>query len=191
MKIRIQEGRNENENTGSQREEWGRIQQGVNESMLYILLWQKINILFCCRCKAWHIFWLVKTALASCLWGVSQRPTHYSLCNSLSRTSKMDLLDNWQDRGMAEWQQETKIKRQSRILETCKYAGKDMCWRQVVLIVNFEKIEEWMTDGGREHEVCGESLFRFYCWMGSCVHGGGAKNSWSEGGFKPPRKTIA
>ena len=115
--------------------------QGKPPPQQYSLLWQNIYILFCCWCKAWHIVWLVKTALASCLWGVSQRPTHSSLCNSLSRTGKMALLDNWQDRGMAEWQQETKNKRQSRILETCNYAGKDMCWRQVVsVVVNFEKI---------------------------------------------------
>ena len=36
MKIRVQEGRNGNENTGSQREEWGRIQQGGNENVLCI-----------------------------------------------------------------------------------------------------------------------------------------------------------
>ena len=36
MKIRVQEGRNGNENTGSQREEWGRIQEGGNENVLCI-----------------------------------------------------------------------------------------------------------------------------------------------------------
>ena len=36
MKIRVQEGRNGNENADSQREEWERIQEGGNENVLCI-----------------------------------------------------------------------------------------------------------------------------------------------------------
>ena len=86
MKIRVQEGRNGNENTGSQREEWGRIQEVVERkpkaysSFLWgirgshhscIHCFDKIST-FCfflvgAKLDTSLIVWLVKTALASSL----------------------------------------------------------------------------------------------------------------------------
>ena len=62
MKIRIQEGRKGNENTGSQREEWGRIQQGGNENVLCI---QEVEER---KPEAWSSF----------LWGI--RGSHHHSC---------------------------------------------------------------------------------------------------------------
>ena len=63
MKIRLHEGRNGNENTGSQREEWGRIQEGGNENVLCI---QEVEER---KPKAWSSF----------LWGIRGSHHHSSI----------------------------------------------------------------------------------------------------------------